>query len=402
MSIDPGTRLGPYDVVAPIGAGGMGEVYRARDARLDREVAIKVLPASYSADPDRLRRFEQEARAAGRLNHPNVMAIYDIGTHEGAPYVVAELLEGATLREKLASGAIPTRKAVDYALQIARGLGAAHEKGIVHRDLKPENVFVTNDGRVKILDFGLAKLSRPETSSPLTAAPTETRGTEPGSVFGTVGYMSPEQIRGQNADARSDIFAFGAVLYELLSGHRAFHGNSSADVMSAILKDEPAPARRDRPQRPAAARSARLALPGEERRGAVPVRARHRLRPRGAVRDLRRRPRSAPRGAAGRAPRKLPIAAAIAVAALAAAAGLFAGRATKPGRSAPPDVPRADLPPRLDRLGALRSGRAGRRVQREMGRRAGPALPETARTPEIRCPSACLPRSCWGFRDRER
>jgi eukaryotic-like serine/threonine-protein kinase len=216
MGLSASTRLGPYEILAPLGAGGMGEVYRARDERLDREVAIKVLPSSYSADPDRLRRFEQEARAAGRLNHPNVLAIYDVGTHDAAPYVVSELLEGQTLRERVAGGPLPVRKAIDYALQTARGLGAAHEKGIVHRDLKPENIFVTNDGRVKILDFGLAKLTRPETSGPMTAAPTETRGTEPGIVLGTVGYMSPEQVRGQAADARSDIFTLGAILYEML------------------------------------------------------------------------------------------------------------------------------------------------------------------------------------------
>ena len=390
MSIDPGTRLGPYDVVAPIGAGGMGEVYRAHDARLDREVAIKVLPASYSADPDRLRRFEQEARAAGRLNHPNVMAIYDIGTHEGAPYVVAELLEGATLREKLATGAIPTRKAVDYALQIARGLGAAHEKGIVHRDLKPENVFVTNDGRVKILDFGLAKLSRPETSSPMTEAPTETRGTEPGSVFGTVGYMSPEQIRGQNADARSDIFAFGAVLYELLSGHRAFRGNSSADVMSAILKDEPAPlveTGRNIPPPLDRLVSHCLEKSAEERFQS----ARDIAYDLEALSGISASTASAPRGLTGRAPRKLTVAAALAVAALAAAAGLLAGRATKPNRSALARLSAAHLSPRIDRLGALRAGRTERRLQREVGWPAGPALPEAARDGRLASRSTCLP-----------
>ncbi len=312
----------------------MGEVYRARDARLDREVAIMVLPASYSADPDRLRRFELEARAAGRLNHPNVMAIYDIGSHDGAPYVVAELLEGATLREKLATGALPTRKAVDYALQIARGLGAAHEKGIVHRDLKPENVFVTNDGRVKILDFGLAKLSRPETSSPLTEAPTETRGTEPGSVFGTVGYMSPEQIRGQPADARSDIFAFGAVLYELLSGSRAFRGNSSADVMSAILKDEPAPLVETGRSIPAPLErlvSHCLEKSAEERFQS----ARDIAYDLEAVSGLSPSLTAAPRGVVGRARKKLPLVTAIAAVAAAAAAGLVAGRATKPNRPVP-------------------------------------------------------------------
>jgi Tol biopolymer transport system component len=217
----------------------MGEVYRARDSRLGREVAIKVLPASFSADPDRLRRFEQEAKAAGILNHPNITAVYDIGTHEGAPYVVQELLEGETLRSELAGGRLSPRKAIDYALQIAHGLAAAHEKGIVHRDLKPENLFVTNDGRVKILDFGLAKLTHAEEGSRATNLPTATAGTEPGVVLGTLGYMSPEQVRGKPADARSDIFSFGAILYEMLSGRRAFHGDSAADTMSAILKEDP-------------------------------------------------------------------------------------------------------------------------------------------------------------------
>ncbi len=239
MSLAPGTRLGPYEILAKIGAGGMGEVYRARDARLGRDVAIKVLPASFSADPDRLRRFEQEARAAGILNHPNITAVLDIGEHEGAPYVVQELLEGETLRQALAGGLSP-RKAIDHAIQIAHGLAAAHEKGIVHRDLKPENVFVTKDGRVKILDFGLAKLTHLEESSQATNLPTATVGTEPGMVLGTLGYMSPEQVRGRPADARSDIFSFGAILYEMLAGQRAFKGDSAADTMSAILKEDPA------------------------------------------------------------------------------------------------------------------------------------------------------------------
>jgi hypothetical protein len=217
----------------------MGEVYRARDPRLGREVAIKVLPASFSADADRLRRFEQEARAAGVLNHPNLTAVLDIGEHEGAPYVVQELLEGETLRGALAGGRLALRKAIDFAIQIAHGLAAAHEKGIVHRDLKPENVFVTNDGRIKILDFGLAKLTRPEEGSQSTNLPTASAGTEPGVLLGTLGYMSPEQVRGKPADARSDIFSFGAILYEMLSGKRAFHGDSAADTMSAILKEDP-------------------------------------------------------------------------------------------------------------------------------------------------------------------
>ncbi len=239
MSLAAGTRLGPYEILAPIGAGGMGEVWRAKDPRLGRDVAIKVLPASFSADADRLRRFEQEAKAAGLLNHPNITIVYDIGQADGAPYVVSELLEGETLRAALAGGRLSQRKAIDYALQIAGGLSAAHEKGIVHRDLKPENLFVTRDGRVKILDFGLAKLTHTEETGGATNLPTATAGTEPGVVLGTLGYMSPEQVKGRNADARSDIFSFGAILYEMLSGKRAFHGDSAAETMSAILREDP-------------------------------------------------------------------------------------------------------------------------------------------------------------------
>jgi hypothetical protein len=240
MTISVGTRLGPYEVLAPIGAGGMGEVYHARDERLKRDVAIKVLPASYSQDADRLRRFEQEAQAAGALNHPNITAVYDLGAHDGAPYIVTELLEGETLRGRLAGGALAVRKAIEYALQIARGLAAAHEKGIIHRDLKPENLFVTKDGRVKILDFGLAKLTEVEGSGrQQTNLPTATAGTEAGVVMGTLGYMSPEQVKGHPADQRSDLFSFGAILYEMLSGSRAFHRDSAAETISAILREEP-------------------------------------------------------------------------------------------------------------------------------------------------------------------
>ncbi|MET0620942.1 MAG: serine/threonine-protein kinase, partial [Thermoanaerobaculia bacterium] len=239
MSLTAGTKLGPYEVLAPIGAGGMGEVYRARDPRLGREVAIKVLPATFSQDPDRLKRFEQEARAAGVLNHPNITAVHDFGMHDGAPYIVTELLEGETLRSRLGPGAIASRKAIDYAMQIARGLAAAHEKGIVHRDLKPENIFLTKDGRVKILDFGLAKLKLDGAESGQTDAGTVSGGTQPGVVLGTMGYMSPEQVRGKAADKRSDLFSFGTILYEMLAGQRAFRGDTAADTITAILTKEP-------------------------------------------------------------------------------------------------------------------------------------------------------------------
>jgi eukaryotic-like serine/threonine-protein kinase len=238
MALTSGSRLGPYQIQSLLGAGGMGEVYRAHDSRLNRTVAIKVLPSSFSADRERLQRFAQEARAAAALNHPNILSIFDIGEEQGAPYVVSELLEGETLRERLRNGALPLRKVTDYAIQVAKGLAAAHEKGIVHRDLKPENLFLTTDGRVKILDFGLAKLTRPEATAESGDAPTVQVATETGIVMGTAGYMSPEQVRGKPADHRSDIFSFGAILYEMISGKRAFHGETAADTMSAILKEE--------------------------------------------------------------------------------------------------------------------------------------------------------------------
>jgi serine/threonine protein kinase len=234
-----GTRFNHYVILSPLGAGGMGEVYRARDTRLNREVAIKVLPASFANDTDRLRRFEQEAQATSALNHPNILTIYDIGTHERAPFIVAELLEGEELRAQLEQGVLPVYRAIEYARQITAGLAAAHEKGIVHRDLKPENLFITGDGRVKILDFGLAKLKPQHTNPVDSQVPTQQKITDPGTVMGTVGYMSPEQVRGQEADTRSDIFSFGMILYEMLSGRRPFDATSVADVMSAILKDDP-------------------------------------------------------------------------------------------------------------------------------------------------------------------
>jgi serine/threonine-protein kinase len=242
MVLSPGDRLGPYEVLSPLGAGGMGEVYRGRDPRIGRDVAIKVLPESFAKDSDRLKRFEREARAAGVLNHPNVVVLYDVGEKDGAPYIVSELLDGETLRSRLSAGPLPVGTALDYAGQIARGLSAAHEKSIVHRDLKPENVFVTTDDRVKILDFGLAKLTERERATPdVTEAPTFTAATEAGVALGTVGYMSPEQVRGLPADARSDIFSFGAVLYEMLSGRRAFQSGSHVETMNAILKEDPPP-----------------------------------------------------------------------------------------------------------------------------------------------------------------
>ena len=238
----PGSRLGPYQIVARIGAGGMGEVWRARDERLGRDVAIKVLPAELASNPERVQRYEKEARATGSLNHPNILSIYDIGIYEGSPYLVEELLEGQTLRKLLIGGPLPLRQAVEFAERLARGLAAAHDKGIVHRDLKPENVFVTAEGLVKILDFGLAKLvERPLAGHDASGMSTLAESTEAGVVLGTVGYMAPEQVRGLPCDHRTDIFALGCVLYEMLSGQRAFHGATPADTMSSILKEEPPP-----------------------------------------------------------------------------------------------------------------------------------------------------------------
>lgn len=240
MVAETGTKLGRYEIRSKIGEGGMGEVYRAFDPKINREVAIKILPQALSADKDRLTRFEQEAQAAGALNHPNILVIHHIDTHDGAPYIVSELLEGETLRERMGGSALPQRKAIEYAMQIAHGLAAAHEQGIVHRDLKPENLFITRDGRIKILDFGLAKLTAAAGGSQSqTEVPTRRVNTDPGVVMGTIGYMSPEQLRGKPADHRSDIFSFGAILYEMLSGRRAFRGESTADTMSAILREDP-------------------------------------------------------------------------------------------------------------------------------------------------------------------
>jgi eukaryotic-like serine/threonine-protein kinase len=240
LALPAGTRLGPYEILSPLGAGGMGEVYRARDSRLERDVAIKVLPESLLSDGEALARFEREAKAVAALSHPNILAIHDFGRERGIAYAVMELLEGETLRDRLDAGAIPQRKALDYALQIAQGLAAAHDRGIVHRDLKPQNVFLTRDGLVKILDFGLAKsLPAPPAAEEETKPVSGASGTRPGIILGTVGYMSPEQVRGAPADHRSDLFSFGTILYEMLSGERAFRSESEVETMTAILRDDP-------------------------------------------------------------------------------------------------------------------------------------------------------------------
>ena len=238
MTLAAGTRLGPYEILAPLGAGGMGEVYRARHSTLDREVAVKVLPAHLTSNPDALARFDREAKAVAALSHPNILSIFDFGTHNGVSYSVTELLQGETLRGRLDGSTVTQKQAVEWSLQIARGLSAAHGKGVVHRDLKPDNVFVTNDGHVKILDFGLAKRVDAAPNEQ-TNAPTDTGHTEPGTVMGTMGYMSPEQLRGLPVDHRTDLFSFGAILYELLSGRKAFKRDSASDTIAAILKEEP-------------------------------------------------------------------------------------------------------------------------------------------------------------------
>lgn len=241
MTLVAGTKVGPYEILAPLGAGGMGEVYRARDTRLGREIALKILPESFARESDRLHRFEQEARAVAALSHPNILAVFDIGQHNGSPFLVSELLEGESLRAVLDCGALLQRKTIEYGVQIAQGLAAAHEKEIVHRDLKPENVFVTKDGRIKILDFGLAKLAQKA-----SAAAAESEGitltsahTAPGVVMGTASYMAPEQVWGESVDPRTDIFAFGAVLYEMLAGKPAFRRDTAAETMTAVLKEDP-------------------------------------------------------------------------------------------------------------------------------------------------------------------
>ena len=298
----------------------MGQVYRARDERLSREVALKVVHADLAQDAERLRRFEHEAKAAGTLNHPNIVAVYDTGQHDGAPYIVSELLQGETLRDRMATGALGARKAVEYAVQIARGLAAAHEKGIVHRDLKPENLFLTRDGLVKILDFGIAKLGRAGEERAGTDVETLSHtGTSPGTMMGTVGYMSPEQVRGLPTDHRSDLFSFGTVLFEMLTGRRAFKGTTAADTLSAILREDPTEPSGDGPGHPAGPSPRRAPLSREEPRRPLPDRSRPGLR------DRRRHDRLECRGACGlRRPRNVAdsLAFGLGAAALLAVAGL--------------------------------------------------------------------------------
>ena len=245
MTLTPGTKLGPYEIISPIGAGGMGEVYKAKDTRLDRMVAIKVLPEDFAKNPDALARFEREAKAVAALNHTNITGIFDIGRLDDTAYAVMELLEGETLRDRLQQGPLTPRKTIELAIQMAHGLAAAHDKGVIHRDLKPDNLWITTEGRLKILDFGLAKqvplAGRGSQSFLATEAvsPGHVLHTEEGMILGTMGYMSPEQVRGETVDARSDIFSFGVVLFEMLTGQKAFTRGTAADTMVAILKEDP-------------------------------------------------------------------------------------------------------------------------------------------------------------------
>ncbi|HSS45544.1 MAG TPA: serine/threonine-protein kinase, partial [Thermoanaerobaculia bacterium] len=240
MTISTGSRLGPYEVLSPLGVGGMGEVYRAKDRRLGRDVALKVLPTEVAGDAGRRSRFEQEARAASALAHPNIVVVYDVGESDSSVWIAMELVEGRTVRDLLASGPLPARRVLEIGTQVAEGLAAAHAAGIVHRDLKPENLIFSKDGYVKILDFGLAKLAEPgvaQAEGPTVSA--GARGTEPGTVMGTVGYMSPEQAAGKTVDFRSDQFSFGSILYEMTTGERAFQRETGIETLAAILREEP-------------------------------------------------------------------------------------------------------------------------------------------------------------------
>src|SRR5262245_36749174 len=265
MTLSPNSSFGPYTILAPLGTGGMGSVYRARDAKLGRELAIKVLPEEFASDRDRLARFEQEARTASALNHPNIITIFEVGETGGAPYIAMEVVEGRSLRDLLDDGKLPLRKTIAIAAQIADALAAAHEKGVVHRDLKPENVMVTKPGHVKLLDFGLAKLAAVEQTEETMRMAGQTR---PGTVMGTVGYMSPEQAGGRAADFRSDQFSLGAILYEMLTGQRAFQKATSVETLTAILREDPPPIAQTNAEAPAPLRwivERCLAKPADDR-----------------------------------------------------------------------------------------------------------------------------------------
>jgi serine/threonine protein kinase len=255
LSLTAGTKLGPYEIVAPIGAGGMGEVYRAKDAKLGREIAVKVLPSATASDPDRRQRFELEARSASALNHPNILTIYDIGESDGAVYIAMELVEGKTLRELVVSGEpVPTKRLLDIAVQTAEGLAKAHSAGIVHRDLKPENIMISKDGFAKILDFGLAKLTEASSQDESVVPTAIAAPTQPGTVMGTAGYMSPEQAAGQAVDFHSDQFTLGTILYEMATGKRAFQRKTGAETLVAIIREEPEPLSQLAPKAPAPVR----------------------------------------------------------------------------------------------------------------------------------------------------
>src|SRR5262245_47641221 len=357
--ISAGSRFGLYEVIAPLGAGGMGEVYRARDSRLGREVALKVLPEEVSKISDRLARFEQEARAASALNHPNIVTIYEIGEAGGSPFIAMELVDGRTVREIAADGQLPLRRIFSIAAQAADGLARAHAAGIVHRDLKPENLMVTRDGFVKILDFGLSKLVAP-VSGGVSAMPTLARPeTHPGTVLGTVAYMSPEQASGRDLDFRSDQFSLGSILYELAAGDKAFQRATAAETMSAIIRDEPKPLLEKRPDAPAPFRwiiERCLAKEPEERYAAT----RDLARDLAVVRDRASEISGAAAGIepAGRRavqPRFLPMAlAAAAILAAGIAAGWFASKKSSPKRASAPTFQRITF-----RTGAIANARFG-------------------------------------------
>jgi serine/threonine protein kinase len=366
VTLAAGTKLGPYEIVTPLGAGGMGEVYRAKDPRLGREVAIKVLPASLAGDADRLHRFEQEARSASALNHPNIVTIYEIGTSGADSYIAMEVVEGTSLRATMAGGPLPTRKLLEIGAQIADGLAKAHAAGIVHRDLKPENVMVSKDGFVKLLDFGLAKLfiaPTEQTSGALTIAPQET---QPGTVLGTVGYMSPEQAAGRSVDFRSDQFALGSILYEMATGKRAFQKPTGAETLSAIIRDEPESVERLKPAGAGAVAMDRRAMPREGPRGPLRLDARFgaglEVDPRppfrndgdrraggGSGAESRRHPLVDGRGSGGRLRDRRAL-----------------GRPARL-RDHAADVPAADLPAWDRRRRALQPRRADRVLQRRVG-----------------------------------